>query len=178
MKMQVSVIVALVVLSLEIVDVSEGYKGVRPYKYYSPRPWRPLRWHPPAKSPKRYHAKRRPTYKSRPYEPEHHRYAPHYQDSVDVSDDDKPYVIVIQLPRRKEKLKKRPYQRAHVIKPSEHEREIDYIDDDNDNVNNDNYDSYYDSYGDGYDDGEVKVFRLDNNKVHIKVNNRLSVLTS
>lgn len=94
---------------------------------------------------------------------------------MDASEDDKPYVIIIQLPRRKEKLKKRPYERAHVIEPSEHERETDYIDDENDDVN---YDSYYDSSGDGYNDGEVKVYRLDNNKMHIKVNNRLSVLTS
>lgn len=87
---------------------------------------------------------------------------------MDVSADDKPYVIVIQLPRRKEKSKKHPHQRAHNVEPAKYQREIDYIDDADDD---------YDSHGDGYDDGELKVYQLDNNKVHIKVNHWLSVLT-
>lgn len=84
---------------------------------------------------------------------------------MDVPDDDKPYVIVIQLPRRKEKRKKHPYQRVHVIKPSQYERETDYIDDDDDEVGD------VDGYADGYaDEGELKVYRLDNDKLQIKVN--------
>ncbi|XP_014467803.1 PREDICTED: uncharacterized protein LOC106740866 [Dinoponera quadriceps] len=165
--MQVSVIVMLTVLSLEIVDFSETFKGVRPYKYFSPRPWRPPRWHPRGKTQKRFHAKRRPPHKYRPYESDRHRYAPHYEDyDVDIPDNDKPYIIVIQLPQRKEKRKKRPYERVHVVKPSEYKRETDYINDDDD--------ADYD--GDG--DSELKVYKLNDNKVQIKVNDRLSVLTS
>lgn len=38
--------------------MADGYKLIRPYKYYQPRPWRRPRWHADHKSSKFYHSKR------------------------------------------------------------------------------------------------------------------------
>lgn len=54
------------------------------------------------------------------------RYAPYHEDSVDMSEHDKPYVIIIQLPHKNEKKKYHSYQRKHVIDPP---RDNDYIND-------------------------------------------------
>jgi len=83
-----------------------------------------------------------------------YRYAPIYEDSMDNAEYDKPYIIVIQFPRKREKNKHPLYQRQHIIDAP---RSIDYIDD---------------------DDDEVKVYDINNRTVRIKVNDRLSVLTS
>lgn len=80
-----------------------------------------------------------------------YRYAPHYEDSVDTYEDDKPYVIIIQFPQKKEKKKNHSlsHQRQHII---DSPRDIDYIDDDD-------------------DDDELKVYELDDKGVRIKIDN-------
>lgn len=80
-----------------------------------------------------------------------YRYAPHYEDSVDTYEDDKPYVIIIQFPQKKEKKKYHSlsHQRQHII---DSPRDIDYIDDDD-------------------DDDELKVYELDDKGVRIKIDN-------
>lgn len=75
-----------------------------------------------------------------------YRYAPYYEDSIETSHDDKPYIIVIQLPSKKEKSKYRPHERQYVIDVP---RDIDYTDS---------------------DDDELKVDQLDDKTVRIKVN--------
>ncbi|KAL6266234.1 hypothetical protein P5V15_003093 [Pogonomyrmex californicus] len=141
--MKLYVIIMLIGLMLELVKFSENYK-IKAYKYHNPHSWRRPRWHPFPKHRKHYHSKRGPSQKYHYYEPEqdYHRYAPHH-DSVDTSEHDKPYVIVIQLPQRKEFPKKEkekyPYERLHTIDPP---RDADYIDD---------------------NDDELKVYQLNNN---------------
>lgn len=80
---------------------------------------------------------------------------------MDSTEEEQPYVIVIQLPRNKEKnvkVKYPFYQRQHTIDAP---RDTDYIArDDND------------------DNDELKVYHIDNKTVRIKVNDRLSVVTS
>ena len=55
------------------------------------------------------------------------RYAPYHEDALDTSDQDKPFVIVIQLPHKSEKKKYDFYQRKHIIDPPQNN---DYDDDD------------------------------------------------
>ncbi|TGZ47356.1 Uncharacterized protein DBV15_00078 [Temnothorax longispinosus] len=127
--MQLPMIIVLVGLMLDLVEFNETYK-IKSYKYYNPHPWRRLRWHPLPKHRKHhYHSKRMPSQKHHRYEPEpdYHRYASRHEDSVDTSDHDKPYVIVIQLPHNNEKKEYRSYQREHVI--DDPTRNNDYIDD-------------------------------------------------
>ncbi|RLU21366.1 hypothetical protein DMN91_005739 [Ooceraea biroi] len=150
---QLSVIILLAcILILELIKFSESYKPIKPYKFYNP--WRPRRWQSFAKSSKHYRSKRILPQNHHIFEPDYERYAPIYEDSVDNTEEDKPYVIVIQLPRKKEKNKYQVYQRQHVIDAPQN---IDYIDD---------------------NDDELKVYHINNKTVRIKVNDRLSVLTS
>ncbi|XP_011875481.1 PREDICTED: uncharacterized protein LOC105566239 [Vollenhovia emeryi] len=123
-KMQLSMIIVLFALLLELVEFNETYK-IKSYKYYNPHPWRRPRWHPLPKHRKRYHSKSVPSYKYRHYEPEpdYHRYTPYHEET---SDSDKPYVIVIQLPQKNGKKNYHSYQRKHVIDTP---RDNDYIDD-------------------------------------------------
>ncbi|XP_025986102.2 uncharacterized protein LOC105205042 [Solenopsis invicta] len=125
--MQLSMVIVLFGLLLDLMEFNETYK-IKPYKYYNPHSWRRPRWHSLPKHRKRYHPKRIPSHKHHHYhEPEYHRYAPYHEDSVDTSDHDKPYVIVIQLPHKHEKKKYRSYQRKHVVDPPQNND--DYIDD-------------------------------------------------
>ncbi|XP_012219485.1 uncharacterized protein [Linepithema humile] len=144
--MKLYVIIGLFGVMLELVEFIETYKIIKPYKYYHPQPWRPPRWHPFSKPRKRYHPKRMPSHKSHYDHPHYHRYVPYYEDSAETSHDDKPYIIVIQLPSKKEKSKSRSRKREHVINIP---RDIDYIND---------------------DDDELKVDQLDDKTVRIKVN--------
>ncbi|XP_020279167.1 uncharacterized protein LOC109852426 [Pseudomyrmex gracilis] len=152
--MQISMGIVLFGLLLELVKFGETYKmfkPFKPYKHYYSQPWRPPRWHSFPKPLKPYRPKGRPQ-KYYFYEPEYHRYAPSYEDTVDSHDTGKPYVIIIQLSQKKENTH-RSYKRHHITDDPLN----DYIDN---------------------DDDEVKVYQLDNKAVQIKVNDRLSVLTS
>ncbi|XP_012057881.1 PREDICTED: uncharacterized protein LOC105621015 [Atta cephalotes] len=124
MKMKLPTVIVFFGLILELVEFNETYK-IKPYSYYNPPPWRP-RWHSFPKHRKHYHPKRILANKYHRYEPDYHRYAPYHEDAVDTSDQDKSFVIVIQLPHKSEK-KKYFYQRKHVIDPPQNN---DYDDDD------------------------------------------------
>lgn len=70
---------------------------------------------------------------------------------MSVPSDDKPYVIVIQLPKEKNEL--HSYQRRHRGELPGCARSDDYIDD---------------------DDNELKTYQLDNKRIHIKIDKRQS----
>lgn len=80
-----------------------------------------------------------------------YRYAPHYEDSidtVDTVDNDKPYVIIIQFPQKKEKKKNQSHQRQHIV---DSPRETDYIEDDD-------------------EDDELKLYEFDDKGAQVKIN--------
>ncbi|XP_018404900.1 PREDICTED: uncharacterized protein LOC108781440 [Cyphomyrmex costatus] len=114
-------------LILELVEFNESYK-IKQYSYHNPPPWRRPRWHSFPKHRKRYHSKRILPHKYHLYEPDYDRYAPYHEDT---SDQDKPFVIVIQLPQKNEKKKYDFYQRKHIIDPPQNN---DYADDDDEEV--------------------------------------------
>ncbi|XP_011697427.1 PREDICTED: uncharacterized protein LOC105455648 [Wasmannia auropunctata] len=120
--MKLSMAILIFGLILELVEFNETYKIK---SYYSPHPPRRPRWHSLPKHRKHhYHPKRISPQKYHLYEqePDYHRYSSYQED---MSDHEKPYVIVIQLPKN-EKKNYYSYQRKHVTDPLQNN---DYLDD-------------------------------------------------
>lgn len=82
-----------------------------------------------------------------------YRYASHSEDSVDTFNNDKPYVIIIQFPQKKEKKEYQSHQRQH-INILDAPRENDYIHEDDDDD----------------DDDELKLYEFDDKGVQVKIN--------
>ncbi|XP_043517678.1 uncharacterized protein LOC122532722 [Frieseomelitta varia] len=145
-------LVGLLVLLFEIIETGNGYKLIRPYKYYQRRPWSRPRWHADHKSSKLYHSKR--------ISPEdHYSRRPSYNRYGSAGDDfngrveNHPYTIVIQLPKEEDKhrgdsygQRKRKFERISV--PA-YTTGSDYIEDE--------------------DEAESKVVNVDNRRVQIKM---------
>ncbi|XP_076754800.1 uncharacterized protein LOC143425684 [Xylocopa sonorina] len=145
-------LVALLVLVLEIVETRDSHKLIRPYKYYQPRPWRRPRFYAHQKSPKLYHSKRIPLEDYHSRRPNYYSYGSE-REGLDEAIHNRPYTIVIQLPKGEGKFednnyakRKRTYERASL---PEHSIKKDYIDDE--------------------DDIEPKVVKVNDKKVQIKM---------
>ncbi|GAB1864264.1 hypothetical protein CAJAP_05343 [Camponotus japonicus] len=148
--MQLSVIVLFFALILEFVEFNETYKIIRPYKFYNRHSWHPPSvWRPFPKPQRHYHSKKMRPPKYHSHEPDYHKYVPHSEDSVDTFNNDKPYVIIIQFPQKKEKKEHQSHQRQHII---DFPRDTDYIEDDDD------------------DDDELKLYEIDDKGVQVKIN--------
>ncbi|XP_017762816.1 PREDICTED: uncharacterized protein LOC108552673 [Eufriesea mexicana] len=145
-------LVAFLALLGEIIEMADGYKRIRPYKYYQPRPWRRPRWYADHKSSKFYHSKRisPEDYYSR--RPSNNRYDS-ARDEFDGRVENQPYTILIQLPKREDKYgddnyvhKKRKYEKISIPL---YDNENDYIYDESDT--------------------DSKVVNLNDKKVYIKM---------
>ncbi|XP_076240075.1 uncharacterized protein LOC143182754 [Calliopsis andreniformis] len=157
-------LVILIALLLEAIETGETYKLIRPYKYYQRRPWRPPRWHKGHRSSKFYHSKRIPPEDYYSRGPGYYRYHPVSED-FESHVENKPYTIVIQLPKGEYKYshndyhRKRNYERDLITRGFA--TETDYIEDSEDNeskVVNVNSKKV-----------QIKMIKGENPKLHIKI---------
>ncbi|KAK9303987.1 hypothetical protein QLX08_004486 [Tetragonisca angustula] len=142
-------LVGLLVLLFEIIETGNGYKLIRPYKYYQRRPWPRPRWHADHKSSKLYHSKRISPEDHYSRRPSYNR----YRDDSNGRVENHPYTIVIQLPKEEDKhrddsygQRKRKFERISV--PA-YTAGSDYIEDE--------------------DEAESRVVNVDDRKVQIKM---------
>ncbi|CAL7951449.1 unnamed protein product [Xylocopa violacea] len=141
-------LVLLLALVLEIIETGDSYKLIRPYKYYQPRPWRWPRFYAHQKSSKLYHSKRRI-----PPEDYHSRRPNYYsygfgRENLDGAVQNRPYTIVIQLPKGEGKFEDDNYAKRKRTFPG-HSIQKDYIEDE--------------------DDIEPKMVKVNDKKVQIKM---------
>ncbi|XP_017791325.1 PREDICTED: uncharacterized protein LOC108573394 [Habropoda laboriosa] len=139
-------------LLLDLVEIGEAYKLIRPYKYYQPRPWRRPRWYTGHKSSKFHHSNRIPPEDYYSGKPSYYRHGS-TEGNLDRYAESHPYTIVIQLPKGDSKYgldnygdRKRNYERDTI--PA-YNNENDYIDDE--------------------DDFEAKTVKVNDKKVQIKM---------
>ncbi|XP_028525451.1 uncharacterized protein LOC108003710 [Apis cerana] len=151
-------LVALFVLPLEIIEMGNGYKLIRPYKYYQPRPLRWSGWwHTDHKSSKFYRSKRisPEDYYSR--KPIYNRYGS-ARDDFDGRTENYPCIIVIQLSKGRNEYeddkRNKKYERIPI-----YTSESDYIEDNDESkmldVNNRNV--------------QIQMIKSENPKLHIKI---------
>ncbi|XP_050588928.1 uncharacterized protein LOC126921407 isoform X1 [Bombus affinis] len=161
-------LVALFALLFEIIEMGDGYKLIRPYKYYQRRPWWRHRSYTDHKSSKFYHSKRispEDHYSRRPSYNRRFRYGSTRDDFDGGAENHHPYTIVIQLPKEEDKYeddnyekRKRNYERISI---PVYTIENDYIEDEDDieskvvNVNNKKM--------------QIKMIKGENPKLHIKI---------
>ncbi|XP_076643589.1 uncharacterized protein LOC143353870 [Halictus rubicundus] len=149
---------AIFVLLLDIIEPGEAYKLTRSYKRYKRRPLHRPRWYTGHGSSKYYHSRRTPPEDYYSQRPEY--YGSHIgNEDYDGRGENKPYTIVIQLPKGEDKYKyndyldsKRNFERDPI---QVFTSESDYIDDDDD-IKRDYMD-------------DAKVVNVNNKRVQIKM---------
>ncbi|KAK1127860.1 hypothetical protein K0M31_003352 [Melipona bicolor] len=140
-------LVGLLVLLFEIIETGNGYKLIRPYKYYQRRPWSRPRWHADHKSSKLYHSKRISPEDHYSRRPSYNRYGSAVGDDFNGRVENHPYTIVIQLPKEGDRHRDDSFgQRKRKF---ERTTGSDYIEDE--------------------DEAESKVVNVDDRKVQIKM---------
>ncbi|XP_033325184.1 uncharacterized protein LOC117219825 [Megalopta genalis] len=151
-------LVAIVILLLDIIETGEAYKLMRSYKRYKRRPSHRPRWYTGHGSSKYYHSRRTPPEDYYSHRPDY--YGSHTgNEDYDGRVENKPYTIVIQLPKGEDKYGNNDYldsRRKYGGEPVQvFTSESDYIDEEDD-IKRDYMD-------------DAKVVNVNNKRVQIKM---------